>query len=261
LSGDLASFAYRMVLAYDGSEYHGWQAQAAVATVEGAFSDALSSVSGERPRVRAAGRTDAGVHAHGQVVAFSLSDGWDPRVLGDACNAHLPADIAVVGSGVAAAGFDPRRSAWRRTYRYLLNLSPVRIPVGRQYSWRVGPGLAIDPMRAACSLAVGTHDFGAFGSSPAAGGSTVRTVDLFEVSPRAGMVTIEVRGDAFLRGMLRNLVGSLVGIGTGRIRPPAFGALLAGGRLGGQPWQTAPVHGLHQWRVDYDRPGMAGAAA
>jgi len=259
LSADLAPSAYRMVLAYDGSEYHGWQAQAAVATVEGAFSDALSAVTGERPRVRAAGRTDAGVHAHGQVVAFNLGSAWDPLALSDACNAHLPADIAVIGAGAAAAGFDPRRSAWRRTYRYLLNLSPVRIPVGRQYSWQVGPGLALEPMRAASSRAVGTYDFGAFGRSPLAGGSTVRTVDLVEVSSRAGMVAIEVRGDAFLRGMLRNLVGTLVAVGAGRIGPQEFAALLAGDWPDGQPWRTAPAHGLHQWRVDYDRPGMAGA--
>lgn len=249
-----------MVLAYDGSGYHGWQAQAAVATVEGAFADALFAVTGERPRVRAAGRTDAGVHAHGQVVAFSLGRGWDPRALRDACNAQLPADIAVIGSGVAATGFDPRRSAWRRTYRYLLNQSPIRIPVGRQYSWRVGPGLALEPMRAASSLAVGTHDFGTFGSSPAEGGSTVRTLDLVEVSTQVGLVAIEVRGDAFLRGMVRNLVGALVGVGTGRIDPQAFAGLLDRGRSQSQPWRTAPAHGLHQWRVDYDRPRMAGAA-
>ena len=258
-TGERAS-AYRLVLAYDGSDYHGWQAQAKVATVGGAFADALAVVTGQRPQVRAAGRTDAGVHAHGQVVGFSLVGAWAPRALRDACNTQLPADIAVVGAEPASPDFDPRRSAWRRTYRYLLNLSPVRMPVGRQYSWRVGPGLALSPMRVASSLAIGTHDFGAFGRSPRPGGSTIRTVDLVEVSRRSGLVAIEVRGDAFLRGMLRNLVGALVAVGTGRIGAQQLAADLAGGRPEGHPWRSAPVHGLHQWRVDYDRPGMAGAA-
>ncbi len=250
---------YRLVLSYDGSSYHGWQEQRGVSTVAGAVLDAIASCTGERPPIRAAGRTDAGVHAHGQVAAFTLSRDWAPARLQAACNARLPEDIAVVEAERAEVGFDPRRSAWRRTYRYLLAPSAVAAPIGRQYAWRVSQQLEIEPMREAAGLVVGRHDFGAFGRSPQPGGSTVRTVDMAAVEAGQGLVAVAVRGDAFLRHMLRSLVGALVAVGEGRMGLPEFATALAGGPLGSASWRLAPAHGLHQWRVDYQRPRMLGA--
>ncbi len=248
-----------MVVAYDGTAYHGWQAQAGISTVEGALVLALAAATGERVRVRAAGRTDTGVHAHGQVVAFVLTRNWSPPQLLAATNAHLPADVTVLEADRAELDFDPRRRAWRRTYRYLLAPARVPSPVGRQYAWRVSPQLEMEPMREAARLLVGRHDFAAFGRSPQPGGSTVRTIDMAALESRAGLIAVEVRGDAFLRGMLRNLVGALVAIGEGRLGLADFAAAVAGGHRGASSWRLAPAHGLHQWRVDYERPLSRGA--
>lgn len=250
---------YRMVLAYDGTAYHGWQAQAGVSTVEGVLVNALAAVTGERVRVRAAGRTDAGVHAHGQVVALVLRRNWSPPQLLAACNAHLPQDVRVLAVDRAELDFDPRRRAWRRTYRYLLAPASVSRPIGRQYAWRVSPYLEVEPMRAAAQLVLGRHDFAGFGHSPEAGGSTVRTIDMAAIEPGSGMIAVEVRGDAFLRGMLRSLVGALVAVGEGRLRLGEFAKVVDGGPRGANSWRLAPAHGLHQWRVDYERPQLGGA--
>jgi tRNA pseudouridine38-40 synthase len=247
---------YRMVLAYDGTDYHGWQAQPGVATVSGRLLEALEAACGARPTIRAAGRTDAGVHAHGQVVSFRLEEAVDPERLRLACNQHLPADIVVLRADFAAAGFDPRRDAWRRTYRYLLSPSRALAPTLARYVWRVSPALELQPMREAARALVGTHDFGELGKSPWPGGSTTRTVDMIEVEPVEGLVRVDVRGDAFLRGMLRNLVGALVSFGVHRLRPSDLPWILEPGSS--RSFLRAPARGLHQWRVEYHRPAMVG---
>lgn len=241
---------YRMVLAYDGTGYHGWQAQPQVATVQGELDRALGRLTQERPRILAAGRTDAGAHAHGQVISFSLSTEWLPETLRGACNALLPEDISVLEVGRADPAFHPRWQAWRRTYRYLVREAAVGDPVGRQYEWRVPVQLELSPMRAAARLLLGSHDFAAFGSSPAPGHSTVRTVDRAEVERREGLVGVEIRADAFLRGMMRNLAGALVAVGSRRVSVSELARALSSPCRRG-PWLTAPAHGLHQWRVDY----------
>ncbi len=247
---------YRLVLAYDGTDYHGWQAQPGVATVSGRFSQALESACGVRPTVRAAGRTDAGVHAHGQVVSFQLDEAIDPERLRMACNQHLPADIVVVRADLARDGFDPRRDAWRRTYRYLLSPSRALSPVLARYAWRVSPALELAPMREAARSLLGTRDFGELGRSPWPGGPTTRTVDMIEVQQVDGLVRVDVRGDAFLRGMLRNLVGALVSFGVHRLRRSDLPEILEPGSS--RRWLKAPARGLHQWRVEYHRPAMVG---
>lgn len=247
---------YRMVLAYDGTDYHGWQPQPGVATVSGRFSDALEAACGVRPRVSAAGRTDAGVHAHGQVVAFQLAQAWDPERLLRACNQHLPADIAVLRADFAQEGFDPRRDAWRRTYRYLLSPSSTMSPTLARYAWRVSPRLELAPMREAAGAFLGTHDFSELGQSSWPGGPTTRTVDMIEVQQADGLVRVDVRGDAFLRGMLRNLVGALVSFGVRRLGRADLHEILERGSS--RSWLKAPARGLHQWRVEYHRPAMVG---
>ncbi|MHB1500810.1 MAG: tRNA pseudouridine(38-40) synthase TruA [Candidatus Dormibacteria bacterium] len=252
---------YRMVLAYDGTDYHGWQYQPGVATVSGRFAQALEAACGARPRIAAAGRTDAGVHAHGQVVSFRLAGAMDPQQLLHACNRHLPRDIAVRAADLAPQGFDPRRDAWRRTYRYLLSPNAVLEPAQARYVWRVSPTLELAPMRAAAARLIGTRDFGGFGRSPWPGGSTTRTVDMIEVLEADGLVRLDIRGDAFLRGMVRSLVGALVSFGVSRLRRADLGEALGRGSSGGKRWLTAPARGLHQWRVEYHRPAMVGVLA
>jgi len=245
---------YRMVLAYDGSRYHGWQAQPQVRTVQGELSKALASLTDERPLLTAAGRTDAGAHAHGQVVAFGLSSEWAPQVLVSGCNALLPQDIGVLTTDLVASDFHPRFGAWRRTYRYLVHDRASADPVGRQYQWRIPQALELAPMRTAARLYLGRHDFMAFGRSPASGGSTVRTVDRAELERRGASIQLEIRADAFLKGMMRNFVGALVAVGSGRCAASDVRHALADPQNAKRPWVMAPAHGLHQWRVEYRVP-------
>jgi tRNA pseudouridine38-40 synthase len=246
-----AAAGYRLVIAYDGTRYHGWQAQPQVATVEGELSRALAELTQERPVISAAGRTDAGAHAHGQVVSFSLSSEWSAEALKGGCNARLPEDIGVLEAAMVGVDFHARWQAWRRTYRYLFRESAAPAPVGRQYEWRLSGPLELAPMEQAARLLVGSHDFGAFGRSPRVGGSTVRTVDRAELAWSAGRITLEVRADAFLRGMMRNFAGALVAVGRGRARVAHLAQALAGAELYHAPWPMAPAHGLHQWQVEY----------
>jgi tRNA pseudouridine38-40 synthase len=240
-----------MVIAYDGSRYHGWQSQPEVATVEGELRRALSKVTTEAPVIKAAGRTDAGAHAHGQVISFALERPWLPEALAGGCNAHLPADVEVLEAAVVSADFDPRRQAWRRTYRYLVRESTTDAPVGRQYEWLVRGPLTLEPMRAGARLLLGRHDFAAFGRSPLPQGSTVRTVDRAEIERRQRVLTIEIRADAFLRGMMRNFAGALVALGSGRAVLADVAQALSNPAAPIGSWGTAPAHGLHQWRVEY----------
>jgi tRNA pseudouridine38-40 synthase len=242
---------YRLVIAYDGTRYHGWQTQPDVATVQGELSRALAELTRERPAISAAGRTDAGAHAHGQVVSFTLSSSWSAEALKWGCNSHLPEDIGVLEASVVGSDFHPRWQAWRRTYRYLVRESADPAPVGRQYEWRVTGPFELALMEQAARRLVGTHDFGAFGRSPRVGGSTVRTVDRAELSLGPRRITLEVRADAFLRGMMRNFAGALVAVGRGRASLADVTRALSTPALGSAPWRTAPAHGLHQWQVEY----------
>jgi tRNA pseudouridine38-40 synthase len=249
-----------MVIGYDGSRYHGWQSQPEVATVEGELRRALSKLTSEAPVIKAAGRTDAGAHAHGQVISFTLKTPWLAAALAGGCNAHLPADVAVLDAAVVGSDFDPRRHAWRRTYRYLVQESDSDPPVGRQYEWRVSGPLELEPMQAGARLLLGRHDFAAFGRSPQPGGSTVRTVDRAEIDRGQRVLTIEIRADAFLRGMMRNFAGALVALGSGRALVADIAQALANPGAPIRSWGTAPAHGLHQWRVEYPLGAEAAPA-
>lgn len=256
----MAATSYRMVIAYDGSRYHGWQSQPEVATVQGELSRALARLTAEAPVIKAAGRTDAGAHAHGQVVSFTLETPWLPEALAGGCNAHLPEDVEVLDAGQVGADFDPRRQAWRRTYRYLVRESAAVVPGGRQYEWRLRGPLELAPMQEGARMLLGTRDFGGFGRSPRPGGSTLRTVDRAEVGRDQGMCTIEIRADAFLRGMMRNFAGALVALGGGRASLADLEKALSDPAAPVRAWMTAPAHGLHQWRVEYPA-GVAGLRA
>ncbi len=249
---------YRLVLAFHGGGYHGWQAQVGLRTVQGELSRALLRLSGESPQIQAAGRTDRGAHAHGQVVAFSLqADAWEPGRMRRALNALLPEDVAVLAVDRAQADFDPRRQAWRRSYRDRVRDSEQPAPVTRGQEWRVNSALELLPMRQAARRLVGRQDFAAFGSSPRPGGSTGRTVDRATVARAGGLICLEVRADAFLRGMMRNFAGALVAIGRRRAELADLAAALACPSPGRALWATAPALGLHQWRVEYRGPEEA----
>jgi tRNA pseudouridine38-40 synthase len=267
---------YALTLEYDGTDFSGWQRQRGRRTVEGALLDALAAVTGEAAPLTAAGRTDAGAHAHAQVVGCTLRRSWPCDRLRSALNALLPADVVVVDVREAPPGFHARFDAIARTYRYVVAPRRERPAVLRQHAWYVRGDLDVDAMREAAAQIVGTHDLAAFGRSPRAGGSTVRTVHDVAVrrmrAPRAvaveaeapvgalasgdaadaeaSVVVIDVTADAFLYGMMRNLAAALVAVGTGAMTRADVSAMIEHGRRE-RPLTTAPARGLHQWRVRY----------
>jgi tRNA pseudouridine38-40 synthase len=257
---------YSLTLEYDGTDFAGWQIQPTVRTAMGVFNDALRTVTSEAPALTAAGRTDSGAHAHGQVVGCKLERGWATDELRNALNATLPADLAVRGVALRHDGFDARRDALERTYRYLIVCRDGRSPVMRRNAWTVRGPLDIDAMRSAAAHLVGTHDFAAFGSSPRPGGGTVRHVASVSIEraafgdsetsqhrePILETFAITVHADAFLRGMMRSFTGALVKIGQGRATREWLASLVDTATARDPSVAVAPARGLHQWSVRYE---------
>ena len=260
----------KLTVAYDGTEYVGWQRQAAGASIQGCLEAALRDIEGAPVSVLGAGRTDAGVHALGQVAGVRLEAGIAPGALARALNARLPADIRVVASEAVPDTFHARFDAVAKSYRYRLAHGPVMSPFLRRYAWHVREPLDVEAMTEAGRMLVGEHDFAAF---QAAGGSvrtTVRTVfglTVRRASPAstgadaggADTTVIEVRGSGFLRHMVRTIAGTLVDVGRGRRGPGEVErALLAADRAAAGP--TAPPRGLFLLGVEYRGDDARGGA-
>ncbi len=272
----------KLTIAYDGTAYAGWQFQPEQADRAGTLENAIAKVTGQHVRILASGRTDAGVHALGQVVGFRTDSALPPEVLLRAINANLPHDVAVLDVAEAPDGFHPIADAVRKRYRYLIHDGPVRDVFRRHFVWHYVYGrLDADAMRRAAAALLGTHDFSSFESSGAERKTSVRTV--FELSRRAGQgrggggtgvrgrvrgqgwrttltprdcgrgehaipiandfITIEIEADGFLYNMVRAIVGTLVEVGRGS-RPESWPGevLRAADRRLGGP--TAPPQGL-----------------
>jgi tRNA pseudouridine38-40 synthase len=214
---------YQVILAYDGTDFRGFQRQAGAPnlaearTVQKVMEAALRQLGWQGEALLAAGRTDTGVHASGQVVAFDLNWQHSTGELLRALNAYLPGDLAVRRVVPVREDFHPRYDALARRYQYRLFCDEVRHPLRERYAWRVWPALALDPLHKAAGAIPGTHDFAAFGAPPKPGGSTVRTI-LDAVWRVDGIELIfELTGNAFLYHMVRRLVSLQVEIGQGRL--------------------------------------------
>ena len=251
----------KLTLAYDGTDYVGWQRQARGRSIQGEVERALTEIEGDAVMVLGAGRTDAGVHALGQVASVQLAREIEMSALVRAVNAKLRPDIRLLAAEVAAAGFHARYAARRKTYRYNLALGAVASPFGRRYAWHVRCALDVDAMRAAAVAFTGRHDFAAFRAVGSAVTSSVRTIQSVSVEPSdaalgapppatAPGLTIAVVGDGFLRHMVRIMVGTLVAVGLGRLTETDVGAVLAS-RVRERAGATAPPHGLFLVAVDY----------
>jgi len=236
---------------YDGTELAGFQLQAQERTVQGEIERALKEVTGVEIRVIGAGRTDSGVHARGQVIAFNAEWRHELADLHRALNAVLPADVAIVQLGIAPEGFHPRFDAVSRTYRYTLSTQPWRSPLTRRTAWHVPYQLDMDRMAQASRCLIGTHDFSTFGRPPQ-GENWVRTVSQAEWQAKQGYLTFDIRANAFLYHMVRSLVGSLVQVGAGQISVDEFEAMLLA-QDSSLVKQLAPAHGLCLMRVEYSR--------
>jgi tRNA pseudouridine38-40 synthase len=248
----------KLTLAYDGAAYAGWQLQPGESTVQGVLEAALEAVSGAPTRTIASGRTDAGVHALGQVVSLCTSCALAPGVLRRALNARLPHDVAVLDVAEAAEGFHAIRDACRKRYRYVIYDGPVRDVFRRDYCWQTLVRLDAEAMGHAATVLCGTHDFRSFQTSGADRPTTVRTVFDVEVRrrepPEQDLVVLEIEADGFLYNMVRTIVGSLVEIGRGR-RAVAWleRVLAAADRRSAGP--TAPPQGLFLVKVTYEDGG------
>ncbi len=238
----------KLVIEYEGTEYHGWQAQAGTPTVEAALRGAIQDLTGESPALTAAGRTDAGVHALGQVVNFRLERDFPVEQLPGALNARLAPDIAVRRADVVDDAFNARYSAKARLYAYRIRQALPRGAYQRQYAWGLHDTLDVAAMQRAGERLTGRHDFRAFGRSPRPGGHTVRHVHQVEVSGAGDWITIAVAADAFLYGMVRRIAGALVDVGRRRQPLEWIDALLGGSTAG---LRLAPPQGLVQVAVEY----------
>lgn len=239
----------KLVVEYEGTRYHGWQAQAGAPTIEAALRGAILSLTGESPVITAAGRTDAGVHALGQVVNFKLEQSFPVEQLPGALNARLAPDIAVRHAEVVDESFNARYSARARHYAYRIRQDLPRGAYQRQYAWGLNDTLDLAAMQAAGDRLTGTHDFAAFGRSPRPGGHTVRRVHEIKISSAGDWITIAVAADAFLYGMVRRIAGALVDVGRRRRSLDWIDALLHGGSAAGL--RLAPPQGLVQVAVEY----------
>ena len=249
-AGEAPRRTLRLVVEYDGTDFAGWQRQDGQRTIQGCLEAAFEKMAGERPLVRGAGRTDAGVHALGQVASVEIASRIPPLGWLRGLNTHLPPAIAVLDVADAPAGFNARHDARGKIYRYEVWNHPVRSPLHARRSWHVYDPLDPPAMRAAAALLVGEHDFRAFRSSDCDRLSTVRILRRFDVTRDGVRVSFEVEGTGFLRNMVRILAGTLVGVGRGKLSVAAVGALLASGDRT-QAGVTAPAHGLTLVRVIY----------
>jgi len=243
---------FRLILEYDGSDFAGWQTQAeGQRTVQGTLSAALAEIALGPVRVVGAGRTDAGVHAEGQVAAATLETRLDAATLGRALDAKLPGDVAVVACALARDGFDPRREATGKLYRYAVWNAPRASPLRRRRAHHVALRLDVAAMREAAASLVGRHDFASFQAAGSRVSATVRTLARVEVAGDPGAeIHFALEGDGFLRHMVRNVVGTLLEVGLGRRGPGSMSSLLAA-RDRSQAGPTAPACGLTLVRVDY----------
>ncbi len=216
----------KAVVAYDGTGYGGFQRQRNAPSIQEVLEKALSRLTGERIHLLAAGRTDAGVHAEGQVVAFDTSWRHPLPALQRGVNALLPEQIAVLDVEAVASDFHPRFDARRRWYRYTIYNAPTRHPLVSRYSLHVRRPLNREAMQAAAAMVIGRHDFAAFGSPPQAGGTTMREVYRAEWSGESPWLYFDIEANAFLHRMVRMLVGTMLRVGYGALSPANFGEVL-----------------------------------
>jgi tRNA pseudouridine38-40 synthase len=244
---------YRLVIAYDGTRYAGWQVQPHHPTIQGELERAFLKLTGEHVRVESSGRTDAGVHAREQVAHVDLRSAPATRKLQLGLNALLPPDIRVMSARRVRADFHARFSASGKEYRYFLYNHAVMPPYLRLYNTWVRKPLDVSAMRRAARLLVGRHDFAAFSANPhRESNGTVRHLQSLRIAREGAQIAIIARADGFLYRMVRSLAGFLIRVGTGELPPDSAKTILRSkSRTARVP--TAPPEGLFLWKVFYRR--------
>lgn len=234
---------FKLIIEYDGTNYHGWQIQPNGVTIQEKIEKALTKITSQQIRIYSSGRTDAGVHAKGQCAHFACETRLTPGVMQKALNAVLPGDIVIKACENTDADFHARFSAKSKRYRYTIWNEPVPLALGRQYAWHVRKPLDTNAMRAACARLKGEHDFKGFEASGMLHRSTVRTILHAGIEKNSGFVHFDIEANGFLRYMVRSILGTLVEIGLAKRPVSDVDAILASGDriLAGT---TAPPHGL-----------------
>jgi tRNA pseudouridine38-40 synthase len=222
-----SSVLYKSIVAYDGTAYEGFQRQTAgVATIQAALESALTEIGWQERSILAAGRTDRGVHASGQVISYNLSWGHETENLTQALNAYLPSDIAIRETEVAPPDFHPRYAATSRRYRYSFFVDGLRDPLRSRYAMRLYQEPDVERMRAAAGMLVGERDFRVFGPSPRPEGTTVREIIEASLSVREDEIHFEIEANAFLQHMVRRIAAALSEVGKKNLALDQFENLL-----------------------------------
>ncbi len=242
----------KLAVAYDGTAYAGWQVQPGETTIQSVMEGALARILQEPVRLRAAGRTDAGVHAREQAVDFADSGKRDMETIVRGGNALLPGDIRILSAEEVTERFDARRHATEKEYRYFLHLSRVASPFLSRYAWHIESPVDIDALREALSPLVGEHDFTSFRGQGCTARTTVRTIFRAGVARHDApdLYSVDIVGNGFLRHMVRNIVGTVVDAGKGKRSPERVAEILSA-RDRSAAGITAPALGLFLWRVGY----------
>jgi tRNA pseudouridine38-40 synthase len=242
---------YKLTIEYDGAPFVGWQAQDNGLSVQAVLAAAIAAFCGDGTEVRGAGRTDAGVHATGQVAHVDLGKAWDTDTVRDAINAHLrPHPVAVLAAEVVAADFDARFSATRRHYLYRIVNRRADLALDRGHAWRIGRPLDAAAMHLAAQRLVGKHDFTTFRAAECQAKSPVKTLDRLDAVRDGEEVRVLAAARSFLHHQVRSMVGSLVHVGEGKWSADDLGAALAA-RDRSSCGQVAPPQGLYLVRVEY----------
>jgi tRNA pseudouridine38-40 synthase len=243
--------SFKITIAYDGGPFVGWQRQINGVSVQALIEDALGDLDGHDVTVHGAGRTDAGVHAMGQVASFALTREVAPAVVLKALNNKLPEEIRILSARAVPAAFHARFNATSKTYRYRIWHADVLNPFERAHAWHIFGPLDVAGMAEAARLVEGRHDFAAFQTVGGTTGATERVIFASALTEGAdGLVTYDITGSGFLRHMVRAIVGTLVEVGRGRQRPEWMREVIAS-RDRALAGKTAPAHGLFLVRVDY----------
>lgn len=240
-----------LTIEYDGSAYHGWQRQKNEPTIQEEIETAISAITQQKVILIGSGRTDAGVHALGQTANFHCETNLSPRILLKGLNSLLPGDIVIRACKEADSSFHARYDVISKTYQYKICNQDLPIAVGRQFSWYIRKKLDLNQMKKTMNYILGTHDFKAFEATGSPRSHTIRTVFHADISETEnGFLLFTIKADGFLRYMVRNLVGTLVEVGHGKILPEEMEKILCS-KNRQNAGATAPPHGLYLISVDY----------
>ncbi|WP_455243630.1 tRNA pseudouridine(38-40) synthase TruA [Petrachloros mirabilis] len=242
----------KLIVEYDGSRYAGWQRQPDQPTIQEAIETALFELTQETVSVIAAGRTDSGVHALGQVVSFRIDRNWTPREWTKGFNARLPVDIAVRSAAIMHDDFHARYAAKGKLYEYRILTRPERPAIDRSYFWHIYKPLDVEAMKQAASLLIGKHNFTSFEGTLTDNEDPLCDLQQLSLTQHGDSLLIHAYADRFLKHMVRTIVGTLVEVGHGKRLPGSLADVLAA-RDRTAAGRTAPPHGLFLIRVDYDQ--------